>query len=263
VARASVRAGFAAVRWLVALFGVVGMGAVFLKVAVQINQCVAYLYCFCIDLAAYTARMSSQELSALLVLATAMSFTPGPNTMLSTTLAAQWGLRRTWAFLFAVPVGWTLLMLACALGLGTLLTTLPVLRSVVRWVGVTVLLWLAWKLWRARPQTGRDQITSNLHVGFVQGVLLQFVNIKAWTLALALTAGWVTPTSAAAAEQFSQRLVLVLMVMALFAFFSNLTYALIGASLRSWLQQGQRLLGFNRGMALLLAATALWMGWTS
>ncbi|MFY7939562.1 MAG: LysE family translocator, partial [Burkholderiaceae bacterium] len=33
--------------------------------------------------------MSSQELSALLVLATAMSFTPGPNTMLSTTLAAQ------------------------------------------------------------------------------------------------------------------------------------------------------------------------------
>ena len=233
--------------------------------AVQINQCAAYLYCFCIDLAAYTAMMSSQELSALLVLATAMSFTPGPNTLLSTTLAAQWGLRRTWAFLFAVPVGWTLLMLACALGLGTLLTTLPVLRSVVRWLGLSVLLWLAWKLWRTRPQPGLGlgQTTSNLHVGFVQGVMLQFVNIKAWTLALALTAGWVTPTSVGGAEQFSQRLGLVLVVMALFAFFSNLTYALIGASLRTWLQQGKRLLAFNRGMALLLAATALWMGWTS
>ncbi len=207
--------------------------------------------------------MSSQELSALLLLAMAMSFTPGPNTMLSTTLAAQWGLRRTWAFLFAVPVGWTLLMLACALGLGTLLTTLPVLRSVVRWSGLAVLLWLAWKLWQAKPQPGLGQATSNLHVGFSQGVLLQFVNIKAWTLALALTAGWVAPGSAVAAAQFSQRLGLVLVVMALFAFFSNLTYALIGASLRSWLQQGQRLLAFNRAMALLLAATALWMGLTS
>jgi threonine/homoserine/homoserine lactone efflux protein len=207
--------------------------------------------------------MSSQELSALLVLATAMSFTPGPNTMLSTTLAAQWGLRRTWAFLFAVPVGWTLLMLACALGLGTLLTTAPVLRSVVRWSGLAVLLWLAWKLWRAKSHPGAGPAMANLHVGFGQGVMLQFVNIKAWTLALALTAGWVTPGSAAATAQFSQRLGLVLVVMALFAFFSNLTYALIGASLRSWLQQGQRLLAFNRAMALLLAATALWMGWTS
>lgn len=207
--------------------------------------------------------MSSQELSALLVLATAMSFTPGPNTMLSTTLAAQWGLRRTWAFLFAVPVGWTLLMLACALGLGTLLTTVPVLRAVVRWLGLAVLLWLAFKLWRTPAAGGARHATSNLHVGFVQGVLLQFVNIKAWTLALALTAGWVTPSSAAGAEQFGQRLVLVLGVMALFAFFSNLTYALVGASLRSWLLQGQRLLVFNRLMALLLAATALWMGWSS
>jgi threonine/homoserine/homoserine lactone efflux protein len=208
--------------------------------------------------------MSSQELSALLVLATAMSFTPGPNTMLSTTLAAQWGLRRTWAFLFAVPVGWTLLLLACALGLGTLLTTLPVLRSVVRWLGLAVLLWLAWKLWRAKPQIKRPgQTTSNLHVGFVQGVMLQFVNIKAWTLALALTAGWITPRSAAGGGSFEQRLGLVLGVMALFAFFSNFTYALIGASLRTWLQRGDRLLVFNRGMALLLTATAAWMGWTS
>jgi threonine/homoserine/homoserine lactone efflux protein len=206
--------------------------------------------------------MSSQELSALLVLATAMSFTPGPNTVLSTTLAAQWGLRRTWGFLFAVPVGWTLLMLACALGLGTLLTTWPVLHSAVRWLGLVVLLWLAWKLWRAPPQRGLGHEPSHLHVGFVQGVLLQFVNIKAWTLALALTAGWVAPSAANAAGQFSQRLAIVLVVMVLFGFFSNLTYALIGASLRSWLQQGRRLLAFNRGMAGLLVATAVWMGWS-
>ncbi|MDZ4123587.1 MAG: LysE family translocator, partial [Hydrogenophaga sp.] len=38
--------------------------------------------------------MNAAEFSALLVLATATSFTPGPNTTLSTALAANLGLRR-------------------------------------------------------------------------------------------------------------------------------------------------------------------------
>jgi threonine/homoserine/homoserine lactone efflux protein len=37
-------------------------------------------------------------------------------------------------------------------------------------------------------QAARDR----LDIGFWQGVALQFVNIKAWMLALALAAGWVT-----------------------------------------------------------------------
>ena len=44
-----------------------------------------------------------------------------------------------------------------------------------------------------------------------------------------------------------------------FAFFSNLTYALMGALLRQWLAQGQRLLWFNRAMAAVLVLTAVWM----
>ena len=44
-----------------------------------------------------------------------------------------------------------------------------------------------------------------------------------------------------------------------FAFASNLTYAATGALLRHWLAQGRRLLWFNRAMAAVLVATALWM----
>ena len=58
--------------------------------------------------------MNWQEFTALLVLATAMSFSPGPNTTLSTTLAANGGLPRAMRFVVAVPVGWTLLLALCA-----------------------------------------------------------------------------------------------------------------------------------------------------
>ena len=51
------------------------------------------------------------EFTALLLLATAMSFTPGPNTALATAMAANAGLRHSLRFVLAVPVGWCLLLL--------------------------------------------------------------------------------------------------------------------------------------------------------
>ena len=52
---------------------------------------------------------------------------------------------------------------------------------------------------------------------------------------------------------------IVLPIMLLYAFASNLLYASVGALLRSWLAQGRRLLWFNRAMALVLLLTAIWM----
>jgi threonine/homoserine/homoserine lactone efflux protein len=201
--------------------------------------------------------MSAEELAALLTFATLMSFTPGPNTTMSTALAANHGLRRTLHFIVAVPTGWTLMMLACGLGLGALVLAVPALNFVVRTVGIGYLLWMAWRLAGARTLGQADG--SRLNVTFWQGVGMQFVNIKAWMLALALAAGWVTSAAGHPSSNPMQRLAIVCGVMALFALASNLTYALVGSLLRQWLAAGARLLWFNRAMALLLVATAVWM----
>ena len=73
--------------------------------------------------------MTSAELSALLVLATVSSFTPGPNTTLSTAMAANHGLRHALRFVCAVPVGWGLLFTLCATGLGGLVVAWPPLSG--------------------------------------------------------------------------------------------------------------------------------------
>lgn len=192
------------------------------------------------------------EFTALLALATAMGFTPGPNTTLSTAIAANQGLRAALRFVCAVPVGWTLLLLLCASGLGAVVVAVPALRSAIKAVGIGYLLWLAYKLSRSARLSEAN--SSRLNVGFWQGVALQFVNIKAWLLALTIVAGWVAGHS-----DSTQRLVVVIPVMLFFAFTSNLTYAATGALLRHWLAQGARLLWFNRAMALVLVATAAWM----
>lgn len=204
--------------------------------------------------------MTASEFSALLVLATATSFTPGPNTTLSTTLAANGGLPRALRFIVAVPVGWGLLFALCAAGVGSLVVAVPVLRWAILVGGTGYLLWLARRLWGSRSLSQADP--ARLNVGFWQGVGLQFLNIKAWMLALSIVAGWIAGQADAA-----QRFVTVLPVLLAFAFFSNLSYALTGSLLRHWLAgpvvdgqaTGARLLVFNRGMALALVLTAAWM----
>ena len=200
--------------------------------------------------------MSAAELTALLLLCTAASFTPGPNTTLSTALAANLGFKRALRFVLSVPVGWGLLFSLCAAGIGTLVLALPALRLGVQALGVGYLLWLALKLIRADTLAQAD--AGQLQVTFWQGVLLQFLNIKAWMLALTVVAGWL-----AGRADMASRLAVVLPIMLAFGLCSNLTYALIGTLLRRWLADaehgGRRLRWFNRSMAAVLVATAAWL----
>ena len=200
--------------------------------------------------------MNSAEFIALLVLTTATSFTPGPNTTLSTALAANLGLRGSLRFVLAVPVGWGLLFSLCAGGVGAIVMLLPPLRIGIQALGVAYLLWLAFRLAHARALAPAE--TARLKVTFWQGVLLQFLNIKAWMLALTVVAGWLAGHTDAVA-----RFAIVLPLMLAFGLVSNLTYALIGSLLRNWLNgpdnSGTRLRWFNRFMAVVLIATAMWM----
>lgn len=201
--------------------------------------------------------MTAAEVTALLLFCTAMSFSPGPNTTLSTALAANAGLRRALRFCIAVPMGWTVMMIGSGLGLGALILGVPALRWTVKVLGVGYMLWLAWKLARAGQRAQVD--ASRLQVTFWQGVGLQFLNIKAWMLALTLSAGWVVNAAGEPASNPGERLAIVCALMFFFAFSSNFTYALVGSLLRGWLAHGQRLLWFNRALALVLAGTAAWM----
>ena len=198
-----------------------------------------------------TTTMTAVEFTAFLLLATAMSFTPGPNTTMAATMGANWGLRPAMRFVWGVPVGWCALLLLCTSGVGALVMAAPVMKTAIKAVGIAYLVWLAVKLSRSGQLA---QAQSRHLIGFWQGVGLQFVNVKAWLLALAIVAGWIVGF----ADPWA-RLAIVVPVMLVYAFASNLLYAAVGALLRSWLAQGQRLLWFNRAMALVLVLTAVWM----
>jgi hypothetical protein len=137
--------------------------------------------------------MSPAELTALLVFCTAMSFSPGPNTTLSTALAANLRPAPRAALLPGRagrldaadggqrPRAWARWCSACRAALGGQARR----RRLHAVAGLEA---------GARRPAGAGR-RRRLRRRLLAGRGLQFVNIKAWMLALTLTspAGWSTP----------------------------------------------------------------------
>ena len=183
--------------------------------------------------------MEGDQFAALVVFACVASFTPGPNNTIA----------------FGVPVGFSSMLLAAAGGVAALLLASPSLATLLKWLGVAYLLWLSWQL--ARPAAAGNGAAGGpfaLPLGFSQSALFQYLNPKAWMLALA------TATAFIAGDAPYRRAAIVVAVYALFTLTSLLAWGWLGARLRVWLAGGGRLRAFNLAMGALLAATALWMG---
>lgn len=199
---------------------------------------------------------NTNEFIALVIFCAVMTFSPGPNTMLTTAIATNEGFRRTIPFTLSVPIGWLLMMLSCGLGLDALVTEVPSLRLGIKLLGCIYLIWLALKLCQRKKLD--DINTANLNINFFKGVVIQFLNIKVWLLAITVTGSWILQSEGQPSSNPNERLLLACATVMFFAFTSNLTYAVAGSLFREWLGSGKRLMVFNYLLAFMLIATALW-----
>ena len=87
-----------------------------------------------------------QAFIALLLFAFASSVTPGPNNTMLMASGANFGIRRSLPHWFGIMVGFSLLMLACGLGIGGLFTAYPVLHELLKWGGAAYMVYLAIKI---------------------------------------------------------------------------------------------------------------------
>lgn len=195
--------------------------------------------------------LSTAQFLALVTLLAVGAFTPGPNTTVAAVTGANFGLRATLPHCFGVSVGFASIIALCATGVGALVLASPTLGVLIRVAGVLYLLWLAWRIARSTA-LAEKRVLKPMNVW--QSIAMQFANIKAWMMALAVAASYME-----GAPSLGQRVALVSALFATFGFFSNGAYGALGASLRHWLMQGNRVRWFNGTMGLALALTAVWI----
>ncbi len=189
-----------------------------------------------------------QTLPALAAFAVASSITPGPNNIMLMTSGTNFGFRRTVPHMLGVSLGFALMIVLVGLGLAELFARYPVAHQILKWVSVAYLLYLAWKIATARPP-GEGGAAKGTPMTFVQAALFQWVNPKAWTMALTGVTVYMPPIDPWLG---------LAVVAALFGAI-NLPcvglWAAMGVKLRGWLGDARRLRQFNVAAAVLLVGS--------
>jgi threonine/homoserine/homoserine lactone efflux protein len=192
--------------------------------------------------------MTQDALFALLAFAFVTSVTPGPNNMMLLASGVNFGFRRTVPHMLGISLGHALMVFLVGLGLAGVFEAVPVLHTVLKVVSVGYMLWLAWKIARAAPPEGGQ--AGGQPFSFVQAAGFQWVNPKAWAMAL----GAVTVY---APDRALTTLALVAVVFCAVNLPSVSVWTLAGQGLRRWLSVPSRLRVFNAVMAGLLVLS-LW-----
>ncbi len=126
--------------------------------------------------------------AGLLLFALVMSATPGPNNVMVTASAARFGLRRTVPHIGGVAVGFAIMLLLVGVGLGAVFLAAPVLRRVLALASMVWMLWLAWAIARSAPPGEAGRSAAARPFTFIQAALFQWVNPKAWMVAITVVA---------------------------------------------------------------------------
>jgi threonine/homoserine/homoserine lactone efflux protein len=189
--------------------------------------------------------------------AVAVSATPGPNTAMVTASAANWGFARTWPHMLGIAVGFPVMVLLVALGAGEALAQRPWLGAALAWVGAAYLVWLAWKIATARPDAPQASASErgSRPLRFWQAAAFQWINPKAWVIAVSGTMTYVE-TAGGSALALATLFFLVSVP-------SSVLWAMVGVGAARLLRSQRARVWFNRAMAALLVASLapLMAGW--
>lgn len=188
--------------------------------------------------------MTFDTFPALIALALATLFTPGPNNAMLAASGANFGFRRTLAHLLGVATGFPLMLLVIGLVLGGLFQTSVLLRETLRWGGALLLLWFAWKI---ATSGGIGSKSSGPHpMSFVQALGFQWINPKAWSMAVAATSQFILPSAPVATAA------VVTVTFLTLGLCSAATWTYAGQAIARWLTTARRLKVFNLIMAGLI-----------
>ncbi len=194
--------------------------------------------------------MDADTLAALAGLAVAMTWTPGPNNVMLAASGANFGWRRTVPHAMGVSFGFPVMLFAVAMGLGQVFAARPEIARALGWIGLAVMLWFAWRIAMADPARAERRSRP---LSFLEAGAFQWINPKAWTFAVLVTATYVTGPSAVEAA------LVAALVFLLSGLGSSQAWTVFGTGVGRLLGAGWRLRAFNLAMAALLVASAVWL----
>ena len=111
-----------------------------------------------------------------------MYATPGPNNSILTVSGIKFGFFRSIPNILGIPTGHGIQLALVCFGLGSLFLKFPILLDILRYVGATYILYLAYKMFGSLSISSNEEKTRPLR--YYEAILFQFVNPKAWIICI-------------------------------------------------------------------------------
>ena len=163
-------------------------------------------------------------------------------------MGVLYGYRRTLGYLAGIAAGVGLYMLLAGGVSASLLTLVPAIEKPMRFAGAAYILWLAFKTVQASYGFGQQ---AREPLGFVNGLVLQAVNVKAIIYGLTLFTSFLTPIAG-----HSVYLPVSAVILGAVTFVATSTWALAGTAINRYLHRPLMRNAVNVALAGLLVYTA-------
>ncbi|KRR18757.1 LysE family translocator [Bradyrhizobium retamae] len=194
--------------------------------------------------------MSQSLLIAFIMFATVMFFTPGPNNIMLLSSGLTYGFRPTIPHIMGITVGFAFMIGAVGLGLGTIFIAYPVLQTILKYLGVAYLIYLAWAIAMSEPPSAdQDKRREGRPMTFWGAAMFQWVNAKGWVMVIG------TITAYAAIAAYPWNIAIQVGLSLILGILSCTAWALFGTALRPILTSRRAVRAFNIVMAVLLLAS--------
>lgn len=192
--------------------------------------------------------MNAMVFVELAVSACATTFTPGPNNILLLSSTSTFGLRKCRPLILGIWTGLLTIMLICGFACAALGELVPQIVPIAKYVGAAYILYLAYKT--LTRKVGDANTAGSKPLTYLNGFLLQFLNIKILMLGIAFYSGYIMPYG------FHVGSVLAFaVIMAVCAGTGNLIWSVLGALLFPLYQK------YNKVINVVMALLLVWCAW--
>ena len=187
--------------------------------------------------------MSSQLIS-LLLFGIAASLSPGPNNIMTSYTAFNFGVKKTIPTMLGVIIGWTILVIFLQVASIIVFQKLEIIQKIIRVLGSIYLLFIAYKISFSSINLKK---ASPKPVTFLNTFFFQFVNPKSIIIALAAIAMFINSQ-----ENFVKDSIILTIVFFFMAVGSQAAWCLMGKYLRKFATSDKFIKNFNYTMSFLL-----------
>jgi len=182
---------------------------------------------------------------SMVLFAITTSVTPGPNNILVMTSGLNFGVRKSLPLLTGICIGFTVMLLLVGLGFSHIFNLFPHLSLLIKITGTAYLVYLAYLIAKSSSVENGEKPTRPL--GFLKGALFQWVNAKAWVVAIGAITAFTT-----VGEQNTIQNLTIATTFFLLSFPCVGVWLMFGTLLRQKLDNDTYLRRFNVAMSFLL-----------